>query len=98
MKKQAEQTKSIFVLEVYEFAPGESHTYQVYKERCYRCAGPCAITWQTKVGYFETLRDAEKTSRKLFVENAMTSMVLSSRKCRGIALSIRMRPFRFGVT
>ena len=31
MKKQ---TKSIFVLEVYEFAPGEIHTYQVYKERC----------------------------------------------------------------
>jgi len=65
MKKQAEQTKSIFVLEVYEFAPGESHTYQVYKERCYRCAGPCALTWQTKVGYFETLRDAENNIKKI---------------------------------
>jgi len=65
MKKQAEQTKSIFVLEVYEFAPSESHTYQVYKERCYRCAGPCALTWQTKVGYFETLRDAEKNIKKI---------------------------------
>ena len=65
MKKQAEQTKSIFVLEVYEFAPGESHAYQVYKERCYRCAGPCALTWQTKVGYFETLRDAEKNIEKI---------------------------------
>ena len=65
MKKQAEQTKSIFVLEVYEFAPGESHTYQVYKEKCYRCAGPCALTWQTKVGYFETLRDAEKNIKKI---------------------------------
>lgn len=62
MKKQA---KSIFVLEVYEFAPGESHAYQVYKERCYRCAGPCALTWQTKVGYFETLRDAEKNIKKI---------------------------------
>ena len=65
MKKQAEQTKSIFVLEVYEFAPGESHTYQVYKERCYRCAGPCALTWQTKVGYFETMRDAENNIKKI---------------------------------
>lgn len=65
MKKQAEQTKSIFVLEVYEFAPGESHTYQVYKERCYRCAGPCALTWQTKVGFFETLRDAENNIKKI---------------------------------
>lgn len=65
MKKRTEQTKSIFVLEVYEFAPGESHTYQVYKERCYRCAGPCALTWQTKVGYFETLRDAEKNIKKI---------------------------------
>ncbi len=65
MKKQTEQTKSIFVLEVYEFAPGESHTYQVYKERCYRCAGPCALTWQTKVGYFETLRDAENNIKKI---------------------------------
>ena len=65
MKKQAEQTKSIFVLEVYGFAPGESHTYQVYKEKCYRCAGPCALTWQTKVGYFETLRDAEKNIKKI---------------------------------
>lgn len=65
MKKQTEQTKSIFVLEVYEFAPGESHTYQVYKERCYRCAGPCALTWQTKVGYFETLRNAEKNIKKI---------------------------------
>lgn len=62
MKKQ---TKSIFVLEVYEFAPGESHTYQVYKEKCYRCAGPCALTWQTKVGYFETLHDAEKNIKKI---------------------------------
>ena len=59
------QTKSIFVLEVYEFAPGESHTYQVYKERCYRCAGPCALTWQTKVGYFETLLNAEKNIKKI---------------------------------
>ncbi len=65
MKKQAEQTKSIFVLEVYGFAPGESHTYQVYKEKCYRCAGPCALTWQTKVGYFETLRDAENNIKKI---------------------------------
>ena len=65
MKKQAEQTKSIFVLEVYEFASGESHTYQVYKERCYRCAGPCALTWQTKVGYFETMRDAENNIKKI---------------------------------
>ena len=65
MKKQTEQTKSIFVLKVYEFAPGESHTYQVYKERCYRCAGPCALTWQTKVGYFETLRDAENNIKKI---------------------------------
>ena len=63
MKKQ---TKNIFVLEVYEFAPGESHTYQIYKERCYRCAGSCALTWQTKVGYFETLRDAEKNIKKIF--------------------------------
>ena len=66
MKKQ---TKSIFVLEVYEFAPGESHTYQVYKERCYRCAGPCALTWQTKLGYFETLRDAEKNIKKIVRRN-----------------------------
>ena len=65
MKKQAEQTKNIFVLEVYEFAPGESHTYQVYKERWSRCAGPCALTWQTKVGYFETLRDAENNIKKI---------------------------------
>ena len=65
MKKQAEQTKSIFVLEVYEFAPGESHAYQVYKERCYRCAGPCALIWQTKVGYFEILRDAENNIKKI---------------------------------
>ena len=65
MKKKAEQTKSIFVLEVHEFAPGESHTYQVYKERCYRCAGPCALTWQTKVGYFDTLRYAEKNIKKI---------------------------------
>ncbi|SHH25597.1 hypothetical protein SAMN05720761_11155 [Fibrobacter sp. UWCM] len=65
MKKRAEQTKSIFILEVYEFAPCESHIYQVYKERCYRCAGPCALTWQTKVGYFETLRDAEKNIKKI---------------------------------
>lgn len=62
MKKQA---KSIFVLEVYEYAPGESHTYQVYKEKCYRCAGPCALTWQTKVGYFETLLNAEKNIKKI---------------------------------
>ena len=62
MKKQA---KYIFVLEVYEFAPCESHTYQVYKEKCYCCAGPCALTWQTKVGYFETLRDAEKNIKKI---------------------------------
>lgn len=66
MKKQ---TKSIFVLEVYEFAPGESHTYQVYKEKSYRCAGPCALTWQTKVGYFETLRDAEKNIKKIVRRN-----------------------------
>ncbi|MDD5941473.1 hypothetical protein [Fibrobacter sp.] len=66
MKKQ---TKSIFVLKIYEFAPGESHTYQVYKEKCYRCAGPCALTWQTKVGYFETLRDAEKNIKKIVRRN-----------------------------
>lgn len=66
MKKQ---TKSIFVLEVYEFAPGESHTYQVYKEKCYRCAGPCALTWQTKLGHFETLRDAEKNIKKIVRRN-----------------------------
>lgn len=66
MKKQA---KSIFVLEVYEYAPGESHTYQVYKEKCYRCACPCALTWQTKVGYFETLRDAEKKIKKIVRRN-----------------------------
>jgi len=65
MKKQAEQTKNIFVLEVYEYAPGESHTYQVYREKCYRCAGPCALTWQTKVGYFETLCDAENNIKKI---------------------------------
>ncbi len=63
MKKQ---TKSIFVLEVYEFAPCERRAYQVYKERWSRCAGPCALTWQTKVGYFETLRDAEKNIKKIF--------------------------------
>ena len=62
MKKQ---TKNIFVLEVYEFAPGESHTYQVYKGRWCSCAGPCALTWQTKVGYFETLRDAENNIKKI---------------------------------
>ena len=66
MKKQA---KSIFVLEVYEYAPGESHTYQVYKEKCYRCAGPCALTWQTKVGYFETLLNAEKNIKKIVRRN-----------------------------
>lgn len=66
MKKQA---KSIFVLEVYEYAPGESHTYQVYKEKCYRCAGPCALTWQTKLGHFETLRDAEKNIKKIVRRN-----------------------------
>ena len=66
MKKQ---TKSIFVLKIYEFAPGESHTYQVYKEKCYRCAGPCALTWQTKLGYFETLRDAEKNIKKIVRRN-----------------------------
>lgn len=65
MKKQTEQTKSIFVLEVYEFAPGESHTYQVYKERCCQCAGPCFLTWKRGVGYFETLRDAEKCIKKI---------------------------------
>ena len=70
MKKQA---KSIFVLEVYEFAPCERRAYQVYKERCYRCAGPCALTWQTKVGYFQTLRDAEKNIKKIL-----------RRKCDGI--------------
>lgn len=62
MKKQ---TKSIFVLEVYEFAPGESRMYQVYKGRWCGCAGPCALTWQTKVGYFETLRDAENNIKKI---------------------------------
>ena len=66
MKKQ---TKSIFVLKIYEFAPGESHTYQVYKEKCYRCAGPWALTWQTKLGYFETLRDAEKNIKKIVRRN-----------------------------
>ena len=65
MKKQAEQTKNIFVLEVHEFAPCERRAYQVYKERWSRCAGPCALTWQTKVGYFETLRDAENNIRKI---------------------------------
>lgn len=65
MKKQTEQTKSIFVLEVYEFAPSESRMYQVYKGRWCGCAGPCALTWQTKVGYFETLRDAEKNIKKI---------------------------------
>ena len=65
MKKQAEQTKSIFVLEVYEFAPCERRAYQVYKEIWSRCAGPCALTWQTKVGYFETLRDAENNIKKI---------------------------------
>lgn len=65
MKKQAEQTKNIFVLEVYEFAPCERRAYQVYKERWSRCAGPCALTWQTKVGYFETLRDAENNIKKI---------------------------------
>ena len=62
MKKQ---TKNIFVLEVYEFAPCEKRAYQVYKERWSRCAGPCALTWQTKVGYFETLRDAENNIKKI---------------------------------
>ena len=65
MKKQAEQTKNIFVLEVYEFAPCERRAYQVYKEIWSRCAGPCALTWQTKVGYFETLRNAEKNIKKI---------------------------------
>ena len=65
MKKEAEQTKNIFVLEVYEFAPCERRAYQVYKERWSRCAGPCALTWQTKVGYFETLRDAENNIKKI---------------------------------
>ena len=65
MKKQAEQTKSIFVLEVHEFVPGESHAYHIYKGRWCSCAGPCALTWQTKVGYFETLRDAENNIRKI---------------------------------
>lgn len=62
MKKQ---TKNIFVLEVYEFAPCERRAYQVYKERWSRCAGPYALTWQTKVGYFETLRNAEKNIKKI---------------------------------
>lgn len=65
MKKQAEQTKNIFVLEVYEFAPCERRAYQVYKERWSRCTGPCALTWQTKVGYFETLHDAENNIKKI---------------------------------
>lgn len=65
MKKQAEQTKSIFVLEVYEFAPCERRAYQVYKERWIRCTGPCALTWRTKVGYFETLHDAENNIKKI---------------------------------
>ena len=65
MKKQTELTKNIFVLEVYEFAPGESRMYQVYKGRWCGCAGPCALTWQTKVGYFETLRDAENNIKKI---------------------------------
>ena len=52
-------------MEVYEFAPCERRAYQVYKEIWSRCTGPCALTWQTKVGYFETLRDAENNIRKI---------------------------------
>lgn len=65
MKKHAEQTKNFFVLEVYELAPCERRAYQVYKERWSHCAGPCALTWQTKIGYFETLRDAENNIKKI---------------------------------
>lgn len=66
MKKQAEQTKSIFILEVYEFAPCERPAYQLHKERYCQCAGPCFLTWKRGVGYFETLRDAEKNIKKIF--------------------------------
>ncbi|MBR2058693.1 MAG: hypothetical protein IJ982_07255 [Fibrobacter sp.] len=65
MKKQAEQTKSIFILEVYEFAPCERPAYQLHKERYCQCAGPCFLTWKRGVGYFETLRDAEKNIKKI---------------------------------
>ena len=65
MKKQAEQTKSIFILEVYEFAPCERPAYQLHKERYCQCAGPCFLTWKRGVGYFETLRDAENNIKKI---------------------------------
>ena len=69
MKKQTEQTKSIFVLEVHEFAPCERRTYQVYRERWCRCAGPCVLTWNRGVGYFQTLDDAEKCVKEFVKEN-----------------------------
>ena len=68
MKKQAEQTKSIFILEVYEFAPCERPAYQLHKERYCQCAGPCFLTWKRGVGYFETLRDAEKCIKEMAEE------------------------------
>ena len=69
MKKQTKKAKSIFILEVYEYAPCERRAYQVYKERWSRCAGPCVLTWNRGVGVFQTLGEAEKCIRKIVEES-----------------------------